>query len=188
MLTNNALSRDSALQYIYKENREKVCSFILSNNGNSEEAKDVFQESMIAFYENVRDGKFKAESKISTYIYSIARFKWLNQLKKDQIRKLHYGKLKDDFKTSFTFEKNQLATIIEGEHKLAIENLLTSLGAICKKILIESIYYNLSMKEITKNGNFSSEQVVRNKKSKCLKKLKDLLKTNPKLINVLKNE
>jgi hypothetical protein len=44
------------------------------------------------------------------------------------------------------------------------------------------------MKDIAANGNFSSEQVVRNKKSKCLKKLRELLKVNPKLINILKNE
>ena len=72
--------RDNALAVIYKCNKERVCSYILGNSGSREEAIDIFQEAVIAFYENVRDGKFKGESAISTYVFSIGKFKWLNQM------------------------------------------------------------------------------------------------------------
>lgn len=173
--------RDRALGAIYKDNKEKVCSFVLSNSGNEDEAKDVFQEAVIAFYENVRDGKFKGESAISTYLYSITRFKWLNQIKKDTTRKVHQESVEQD-----PFTESPLAILIEGERKAGVLIVLEQLGMSCKKLLIENIYHGASMKEIAKNGSYSSEQIVRNKKYKCLQKLKELIRAKPALIKVLK--
>jgi len=173
--------RNEALEAIYRNNIEKACSYILANNGSTDEAKDVFQEAMVAFYENVRNGKFKGESTISTYLYSIAKFKWLNQIKKNQVRTAHYDRYEQE-----EFSDGPLATLIEDEKKKGILELLNQLGEACKRLLIENIYHNASMKEIAKSGNFSSEQVVRNKKYKCLQKLKEIISANPALIQVLK--
>jgi len=173
--------RDKALGFIYRYNKEKVCSFVLSNSGSEDEAKDVFQEAVIAFYENVRDGKFKGESAISTYLYSITRFKWLNQIKKNTIRKGHQEGVEQD-----QFTESPLATLIEGERKAGVLEVLEQLGASCKKLLIENIYHGASMKEIANNSSYSSEQIVRNKKYKCLQKLKELIRAIPALIKVLK--
>ena len=173
--------RDRALGTIYKHNKEKVCSFVLSNSGSEEEAKDVFQEAVIAFYENVRDGKFKGESAISTYLYSITRFKWLNQIKKNTVRKGHHENIDQD-----QFTESPLAILIEGEKKAGVLDVLAQLGTSCKELLIENLYHNASMKEIAEKGLYSSEQIVRNKKYKCLQKLKELIGAKPALIKVLK--
>jgi len=183
MIKGNHLEREKALSIIYKRNKEKVCSYILSNSGNEDEAKDVFQESIIAFYENVRDQKFKADSAISTYLYSIARFKWLNQIKKNTIRMSH----DTQYQPSGEFDESPLASIIDDEKKSHIMEVLDLLGDSCKRILIENLYHNASMKEIAENGNFSSEQIVRNKKYKCLQKLKELIAEKPILIQILRS-
>ncbi len=158
-----------------------MCSFVLRNQGSEDEAKDIFQEAIISFYENVRDGKFKGESAIGTYLYSIAKFKWLNQIKKDTIRVGHQQKA-----VAEKFEKSPLTTLIEGETKQGVLRILDELGTMCKQVLIENLYHNASMKEIAASGNFSSEQVVRNKKYKCLQRLKELIRMNPSLIPKLK--
>lgn len=181
LMRGSKAQRDKALDAIYQNNREKTCSYVLGNNGSIDEAKDVFQEAMIAFYENVRDGKFKGESTISTYLYSIAKFKWLNQIKKNNIRSGHHEKVTRD-----EFSEGPLATIIEGEKKKGVLELLAQLGETCKQLLIENLYHNASMKEIAESGAFSSEQIVRNKKYKCLQKLKELISAKPALIQVLK--
>ncbi len=173
--------RDRALGVIYKNNKEKVCSFVLSNSGSEEEAKDIFQEAVIAFYENVRNEKFKGESTISTYLYSITRFKWLNQIKKNSVRKEHQESVVQE-----QFMDSPLATLMEGERKAGVLEVLALLGTACKDLLIENMYHGASMKEIAKNGLYSSEQIVRNKKYKCLQKLKELIGAKPALINVLK--
>jgi RNA polymerase sigma factor (sigma-70 family) len=159
-----------------------VCSYILKNSGTVDEAKDVYQETIIAFYENVRDKKFKGESAISTYLYAIAKFKWLNQLKKKGIMVAHHEKLKPED----SFYKSPLANIIDKEQKELVVEVLAQLGNSCKNLLIESIYHNKSMKKIVEEGNFSSEQIARNKKYKCLKRLKELLIEKPQLVKILR--
>ncbi|MEL6812069.1 MAG: sigma-70 family RNA polymerase sigma factor [Bacteroidota bacterium] len=181
LIKGSKVERDEALRIIYQGNREKIYAFILSNSGSREKAKDVFQETIIAFYENVRDGKFKGESAISTYLFSIARFKWLNQIKKDMIRTGHHEKLEMD-----TFSDSPLSRLVEGEKKQQVLEVLELLGASCKKLLVQNLYFDASMKDIAAMGEYSSEQIVRNKKYKCLKRLKQLVSDRPSLIQVLK--
>ncbi len=182
MIKSEPLKREKALKVIYQTNKEKVCSYILSNSGGEEEAKDVYQESVIAFYENVLSDTFKGDSAISTYLYSIARFKWLNQIKKNNIRMLHNTKYEQD-----EFYDSPMAKIIDDEKKSQVLEVLEQLGTRCKSILVECFYNNASMKEIAESGNYSSEQIVRNKKYKCMKKLKELIAEQPKLIQILKS-
>ena len=66
-------------------------------------------------------------------------------------------------------------------------NTLEALGENCKKILLLFYYENRSMKEILAELPYENEQVVRNKKSKCLKKLETLVKSNRTLYDQLKN-
>ena len=61
------------------------------------------------------------------------------------------------------------------------------LGEGCKKILLLFYFENKSMKEILANVPYENEQVVRNKKSKCLKKLEQIVSGNKILHNQLKN-
>ncbi|NND63916.1 MAG: sigma-70 family RNA polymerase sigma factor [Flavobacteriaceae bacterium] len=176
------MEREKALKEIYQTNRMKVCSYILANSGSAEEAKDAYQEAVIAFYENVRDGKFKGESAIGTYLYSITKFKWLNQLKKDKIRTGHHEKVKQD-----EIDEGPMAVLIEGEQRNQIMAVLAELGDRCKELLIQNMFYNSSMKEIAKVGKYSSEQLVRNTKYKCLKKLKEMVSARPQLEMILRS-
>jgi RNA polymerase sigma factor (sigma-70 family) len=160
-----------------------VYSYVISNNGSKVEAKDIYQDAIIAFYENVRDGKFTGErSTISTYVYAIAKFKWLNQLKrKGVITEFHQKiELPNDFIES------PLSELIHKEQKDLVLDVLAKLGATCKSLLVESIYHNKTMKEIVAETSFSNEQIARNKKYKCMKQLKKLIAENPHLIKILK--
>jgi RNA polymerase sigma factor (sigma-70 family) len=181
MINGTMLDRNHALKIIYQANTNIISNYILKNSGSIDEAKDLFQETMIAFYENVRDNKFKGESAISTYLYSIAKFKWLNQIKKNNIRTSHHEKLKVN-----EFEESPLVTLMDKEKSNNVIHVLTELGEPCKKLLIATIYQNASMKEIVELGEYSSEQIVRNKKYKCLQKLKELINAKPALMQILK--
>ena len=182
MLKGTTLERNDALQYIYEKNRERIVTMVLSNNGNTAQAKDIFQETVIAFYENVIEETFKGESSISTYLYSIARFKWLNQIKKDTVRTEHHSKASDSPIT----EESALSMFVENEKQAKVLEVLALLGESCKKLLIASIYHNQSMKDIVAELNYVNEQVARNKKYKCIKSLKVLIAARPNLLKILK--
>ena len=84
------------------------------------------------------------------------------------------------------FNKTPLASLIEDEYKTQIVEVLGALGESCKKILIDTIYYDKSMRDIVKEGVYSSEQIARNKKYKCMQRLKSLILERPQLIKILK--
>jgi predicted DNA-binding protein YlxM (UPF0122 family) len=65
--------------------------------------------------------------------------------------------------------------------------MIERLGDVCKRILIAYYYNDLSMKEILPLVEFQNEQVLRNKKYKCLKSLEQMLTENPELAQRFKN-
>ena len=75
----------------------------------------------------------------------------------------------------------------EREGKQAVLNVVERLGETCKKILLLFYYENLPMKDIVNATDFENDQVVRNKKYKCLKQLEQMLEANPILKQTLKN-
>ena len=73
------------------------------------------------------------------------------------------------------------------EGKAEVIKLVGELGESCRKILLLFYYENLSMREILASTEYENEQVLRNKKYKCLKRLEQMVNTNPALKETLKN-
>ena len=64
------------LTYCYQHYSPMVTKWILNRGGTKEEAKDLFQDGMIALYSNLRLKKFEqGRAKISTYLLQICKFK-----------------------------------------------------------------------------------------------------------------
>lgn len=182
-LQHGGAAADEVLRYIYLQNRIVVLDFVKKNNGSLEEAKDIFQEAMMVFYENVQQGKFKGESALASYIYSIARFIWLNRLKRKGIgQKIIETQKASDISESF------LPGFLEKEKHKQVLGIFEKLGADCKKVLVLNIYQYFNMQEIAQEMNYDNEQIARNKKYKCLKKLKNMIAEKPGMVDFLINE
>ena len=48
---------DKVLHYVYHENYPTVKSFIIENRGNSQDAKDIFQEGLVIIFRKVTSGE-----------------------------------------------------------------------------------------------------------------------------------
>lgn len=173
---------EAALRQIYDQNRQMIMQFVQKNNGNREQGKDLLQDAVVVLYERVRKGDFELTSKLSTYLYSIARFTWLNQLKR----------LQTESRILDTREVNQadpghLPAILRREQADQIKALFERLGSDCQKILQWSIYDHYTAQEICDRMHFQNEQVVRNKKYKCLRSLKQLVAQHPQVARLIKS-
>lgn len=174
---------DDALRQLYFDNRAVIRAFVRENNGTEEEAKDVVQDAVIAFYENVKMGKFRGESAISTYLFSIARFMWLNRLKRKQLenntleRTIHENA-----------EPSLPQRITDRETRQHLADLFGRLQSGCQEVLMDALYHDFSMKEIAARMGYENEQVARNKKHGCMKKLKEMLAANPAMLDMLVNQ
>ena len=175
---------DAALRHLYRENFELLSRYIVNNSGSEQDAEDIFQEVMVAFIGLVKAGKFRGESSIRTFLFSLNKNIWLNELKRRgraEARELKYEKQNEqvavtaDMAMELKQTKSELMEVIE------------QLGENCKKILMLFYFENKSMKEIVDHLPYENEQVVRNKKSKCLKKLEEMVTANRTLYQQLKN-
>lgn len=72
----------SALDRVYREHASTIKSWILKNNGSSDDAKDVFQEAIIALHQKANDPAFVLTCPLGALLFRICRNKWFNQLRK----------------------------------------------------------------------------------------------------------
>ncbi|MFT3703455.1 MAG: sigma-70 family RNA polymerase sigma factor [Agriterribacter sp.] len=176
--------QDDAIRKIYREYYRLSAYYVTQNSGTESDAQDIFQEVLVAFIELVRDGRFRGECSISTFLYTLTRNMWINELGKRDRSKVREEKFEVS-KEKVDFDFGQL---IEGrEARKILSGLLQQLGETCQKILLAFYYHNLPMKEILQTLDYQNEQVVRNKKYKCLKELEKRVTADSNLLNTFKS-
>ncbi len=168
-----------AIRSIYNQFAEPVSAFIMSKGGSLHDAEDIFQETVMAFIEIVKKGKYRQEATIKTFLISIARNIWYNTLTK-KTRTAAREKLYDLGTEKETQDISH--EIAAREVKQELSGLMDQLGESCKKILIMFYYENLSTKEMLEKLPYENEQVVRNKKYKCLQQLSEMIKSKPGIV------
>lgn len=177
-------SMDESIKAIYRNHFESLCWYIMNNSGSRQDAEDVFQEVVLSFIDLVQKDKFRGESTVKTFLFSLNRHTWLNELKRRGralAREEKYERGQD--KT----EMDAGHYIADREGKAEVTRLVGELGDTCRKILLLFYYENLSMREILETLHYENEQVVRNKKYKCLKQLEQMITEKPYLKQSLKN-
>ena len=170
---------NAIIHQLYKQYSGVVIAYIITNQGSQQDGEDVFQEALIAFINLVKSGKFRGEASLQTTFVSISRNIWLNEQKKRKSLDTR-GKL---FENARQQEADPASQLLQREVSEQFLELMARLGESCKSLLTMVYYENLSYKEILERTHFESEQVIRNKKYKCMKELTDLIKDNPTLKN-----
>lgn len=159
------------LNYCYSQLFPKVKVFITSNSGNEAEAQDIFQEALLAAWQNVNKGSFKGDkSDFEAYIYQIAKYKWLDILKSKYRKSTHLTdeleRLKNDREEDYKE--------VETKHLL---QAVAKLGEICRELLQMFYYQKLSLEEIGKNLGYN-KSVAKTKKYRCMQKLRKIYLEN----------
>ena len=157
---------DRILQVIYRQYYQTIVNLVMNNNGSLQEAKDIYQETLIIFYEKVKDENFELNCKLKTYLYSISRNLWLKQLQH-----------KKRFTNSISDSEEYLEIPWEEAGKKedqyqAMHSALESLGEPCRSILKDFYMHSQSMEEITEKFGYTNADNAKNQKYKCLKRLK----------------
>jgi RNA polymerase sigma factor (sigma-70 family) len=179
-LIRNDQELNLAIRYIYEQYSTMISAHIMKNSGTRQDAEDIFQDTVIGFIEIVKKDKFRGESSISTFLMSMARNIWLNELKKRN----RAGYREEQFQNARDMQESDISAFLaDQEMKKQFRDILGRLGENCKKILLLYYYHNLPMKEIVSHVPYENEQVVRNKKYKCLQQLSDLLRSTPAIRN-----
>jgi RNA polymerase sigma factor (sigma-70 family) len=102
-----------------------------NNNGSYDDARDIFQEAMIALYEKAQSDSFVLTSQIKTYVYSICRRLWLKRL---QQMGRYAGQVENMEETVAVEEDMEIHEKRNAEFAI-MDRAMNSLGEPCKSLL-----------------------------------------------------
>ncbi len=157
---------ENALDYLYKKYYKMMTRIVLNNSGTEDEAKDVFQDALLVFWQKAISGNLVLTSKISTYIYSICLNLWRKELDR---KSRNSGEMVE----GVTYQD------VERQEKIKIiHDCINELGEACRKILTYHYFDGLSMQDIAEKLNFANTDTAKTKKYKCKKKLDMMIKRN----------
>ena len=156
---------EKALEFIYKKYYRMMTKLVMTNSGTEDEARDVYQDALVVFWQKARSGKLVLTSKISTYVYSICQNLWRKELDRKK-RLSHEAK---DSSVSIDMDSP--------EREKIMAKCLNQLGETCRKVLMYYYFDEMSMQEIADRIGFANTDTAKTKKYKCKQKLDELVKS-----------
>lgn len=160
-------SRDRALRRLYAQNYSVIAEHIKKNSGTEDDAADVFQDAVIIFYKKIVDEDLELSCAVQTYLYAVAKRVWLGHLK--QVRKAPVATVEPE---QVAIDEGSLRLLVKTERKEALSQVVEELGTGCREILRLFYFDRMRMREIALRMGLQNEQVAKNKKADCLKKLR----------------
>lgn len=160
----------SVFNRLYEYNFPNTVKLVVNNSGNMDAAKDVFQQGIVILWEQVQSERLDLTCSVSTYLYSICRILWMEQLRLNKRKAV----ISDIF-----IDANEKITIpgIESTPDIyeSISSAIESLGNPCKQLLESFYYQNLSWDEIAGSLGYANAASARNQKYKCLERIRKLV-------------
>ena len=161
-------NQTSALKKLYQY-YPAVRQMILQNSGNRHDSEDIYQETLIILCRKVKEKDFELTAGLKTFLFSISRLQWLNEL-----RKRKKVMLKDQEPQEKESEIQKLNSYLHEEVKFKkAENALTKIGEKCQKLLQLFYAQKKSFKEIAIELDFSNEKIAKNQKYRCMEKARE---------------
>jgi DNA-directed RNA polymerase specialized sigma24 family protein len=163
----NPQEREQAFEHLYEEVFPVVAGFVSKQGGSFQDAKDIFQDALVIFYEKSISGTLTVHLCDEAYLVGIAKHLWIR-------------KFKSDFRLSSLDHLEKEITLPEDYFELEKENRLLHLlevtGKKCLELLHSIYYTRQSMDEVSKAHGFSSAHSASAQKYKCIEKMKDTVK------------
>jgi RNA polymerase sigma factor (sigma-70 family) len=170
IITEIKNGRQEKLTQIYRAHRDEFISWAGRNFQCGEEiAKDIFQMSMVIFYENIISGKLASlHSSVKTYLFAIGKNKIMeHQLSNKRQQTIQEHFIREPLLEDYSEEKEETIRRVEGA--------LVELGEPCKSLLELYYYRSYSIEQIAFTLNYKSNDSAKTQKYKCLTRLKKLM-------------
>lgn len=150
------------LKALYKKAFPVIAAWVSRRGGSFDDARDVFQEALIVFYEKkTASENFCSDER--AYLLGIAKHLWL--------RKFHSGKNFDPLDGDLP---DPVEPATPSEIKLL--RVLESAGKKCLELLRAFYYEKQPLKQVASAFGYSGERSATVQKYKCLEKVRDTVK------------
>lgn len=134
-------------------------------------AVDVFQDSIVALYENIKKEKITViEQSVKDYLFGIGKKMYYLHLRNNQIQHLKTVSLEDNKLNLSDMEIKSVPN--QKDEKNNMLTLLLKMKDPCKSILYLYYYKEMKIKEVATRLKYKSENVVRVQKARCMSALR----------------
>jgi RNA polymerase sigma factor (sigma-70 family) len=179
------LARNQALEALCSPQWEALArKAVLAAGGPEMIVEDVFQESLAILANNIMQGKFRGESKLSTYFYTICRRLYL---------KKYSEKPPPEGEEAWPEEEHAPSAdllLIDQETQARLSQVLDDvfrhLSKTCAQLLT-LIKQGLDYQTIAEECNYESKNVVRTQALRCRRQMREFLTANPEWAQLLKS-
>jgi RNA polymerase sigma factor (sigma-70 family) len=159
-----------SIETIYRENYSMIQSFVLNNNGSSDDARDIFQEAMVVLYEKAKLPSFLLSCQLKTYLYSICRRLWLKRLQQMSKFSTQVESLEETVPVEEEIEEHEKIN----NDFILMEHAMNKIGEPCKSLLDAYYLQKKNMLEIAGEFGYTNADNAKTQKYKCLVRLKKL--------------
>lgn len=165
------------LREVYEAYRAPFLAWAISRfQCPEDEAKEVYQDLILAFYENVMNGKINSlTSKLQTYLFGIGKFILLKRIEKGK-RTEALGE--DSLEIAIPADQLPAYETELSDRSTAVMAALEQLGDNCRDLLIHVYYRRMPGDMIADRLGYKNADVVKSQKARCMKKLRTLVQTS----------
>jgi DNA-directed RNA polymerase specialized sigma24 family protein len=164
-------SREALFMKLYQEAFPLVARHISKMGGSFDEAKDIFQDALVVYYEKVLVSGITLRYTEKAYLFGIAKYLWIKHYKENS-NNISLDMMGFDFN-----EDTDLADVLYEEvSSLKLMRLLQQAGQKCMQLLSAFYYEKLDMETLAERFGFSGPRSATVQKFKCLEKVKNTVK------------
>lgn len=160
---------EEILNWIYDNYLQSVKNYVLKNSGSSEDVSDVFQDSIIVFYNQIAEDKLNLTTDLKGYFFGIARNVWNAQMRKKQKTTELVVDLADDDSS-------------DEMHNILLEKIVSRAFLLLKpdqQEVLKLFSEGCSYEDIAIQMDLKNEQYSRRKKYLAKEALLELMKGDP---------
>jgi RNA polymerase sigma factor (sigma-70 family) len=158
---------NASFEILYKFYFPSIEHHITQNHGCTEDAEDIFQESIIVLLQKVRQPDFVLSASLKTFLFAIAKNLWLKRLRDNKLVPFDGIELLQTDSESFSIE-----LIPEKTNDEKLSHWLTKITKNCQYILKALFLKNEPIDKVMRDLGWKNKHTAANQQYKCIQQVK----------------
>jgi DNA-directed RNA polymerase specialized sigma24 family protein len=164
---NTPAEREKLFIALYKNTFPAVAKYVSKMGGDLDEAKDVFQDALLIYYEKIAGTNIALRTNEKAYLLGIAKHLWAKKFRDD----LHYVPMNDLYHDTALAEDEYAEPSVT-----SLMQYLETAGQKCMNMLKAFYYDKLPVNAIAELFGYSGVRSATVQKYKCLEKVRETIK------------
>lgn len=162
-----AIQREKLITELYKNAFPTLAKYVSKMGGSFDDAKDVFQDALVIYYEKAVNGDLSQRTGEKAYLLGIAKHLWFKKFRDDS-NNLPFDNCIEGF--DITDEADEQPSTGK------LMRYLETAGKKCMELLSAFYYHKLPMKEVAGLFGYAGERSATVQKYKCIEKVRETVK------------